>query len=108
MPVGVTDVSDQYDDAIAALREIHEDYTLNAAQRGAAGAAIKDLYIQLGSQAIQRVEGRTALLSALIAELTAVSDSIQLNPVGEVLDKLNACIEQGRTLYEESKKELTP
>ena len=108
MTVKVTDVTNQYLESIAALREIHEDFRLSAAQRDAAEAAIRDLYLQLGMQAIQEVEGRTALLSALIAELTAVSDSIQLNPIGNVLDKLTVLVTKGRALYEKSKQELTP
>lgn len=108
MTVKVTDVTNQYLESIAALREIHEDFRQGAAQRDAAESAIRDLYLQLGIQAIQRVEGRTALLSALIAELTEVSDSIRLNPVGDVLDKITNLVKKGRVLYDKSKQELTP
>lgn len=106
MPVTVKQVSNQYNRSIYLLRVILEDPDTEAAQREQAQDAIDDLFLQLGTNAIGRIDGRSALLAALIAELTAVRDSIQLNPVGAALDKLSALITDSRNLYYASKQDL--
>jgi uncharacterized small protein (DUF1192 family) len=106
MPVTISEVTAQYEDAIAKLRGILQDPDAQDKQRTTAQVAINDLYLQLGTNAIQRIEGRIALLTALIAELTAVIDSIKLNPVGDALDELTELIDTGRELYSKSKQDM--
>jgi hypothetical protein len=106
MPVTINEVKDQYKDAIQQLNTILEDPEAQDDQRLLAQDAIDDLFLQLGSNAIQRIDGRSALLTALIAELTAVIDSVKTNPVGDVLDELTELIDTGRKLYSESKQDM--
>lgn len=106
MPVTVNQVSNQYKQAIEQLRAISEDPGANQEQRRSAQEAIDDLYLQLGANAIQRIDGRNALLTALITELTAVRDSVELNPIGKMIDELTELISIGRSLHNDAKRDM--
>jgi hypothetical protein len=106
MPVTINEITTQYQEAIDQLRGILQDPDAQDKQRTTAQDAINDLYLQLGTNAIQRIDGRSALLTALIAELTVVIDSVKINPIGDALDELTELIDTGRKLYSESKQDM--
>ncbi|MCU1376773.1 MAG: hypothetical protein JWO68_4059 [Actinomycetia bacterium] len=82
----VAEVNAVYQDSIAELQTILETPGTSSSQRKATEAALRDILLLHGAHVIQEIDGRTALLSGLIAELNEVSNTIQLNPVGDALD----------------------
>jgi prefoldin subunit 5 len=68
---------------------------------------LKDLTTSMLAHEIESVQGRTALLSGLIVELTTVVDSIQTNsPLAEVVSEVNDILDVARTALTEEKKGL--
>jgi hypothetical protein len=68
---------------------------------------LTDLTTSMLAHEIASVQGRTALLSGLIVELTTVVDSIQASsPLAEVASELNGILEAAKTSLTEEKKML--
>jgi prefoldin subunit 5 len=69
--------------------------------------ALKDLTASMLAQEIETVQGRTALLSGLIVDLTTVVDSIQGNsPLAEVVKEVGDILDVAKGALTEEKKTL--
>ena len=100
------DANSLYLSAVAELQRILESIHATSEQKNVAEKALQDLTVLHGAYPIGRIEGRTAVLSGLIIELTAVMEAIQVNPVGGALDSLNQILSTARELYQAEKIHL--
>jgi len=92
MPTNSKNIMQTYLSATEELRKVLDSFDATPAQKDAAEASLADLTTALASHSVRQVEGRTALLTALIVELNGVIDRIRVNPIGEVLGRLNGLL----------------
>jgi len=102
----IADVQGAYQNAIDELQSVAASLDATSAQKRAASKALDDLLLAHGTFVLQQIEGRTAMLTALISELEGVIKKIETNPFGDALDSINGLIDRARTLYEQAKKDL--
>jgi len=100
-------IKELYDEGMTEVFKIVGSLDATSAQKKAAKQTAKDLSSMLVSQTLQSIEGRTALLSALIVELNGVIDSIQTNaPLKGVIGSLTAVLTKAEKLFNSEKKQL--
>lgn len=103
----ITDVEDVFQEALDKLQRLSNDNSATPEQRQAARDARKDLLLQHGSYVIQSIDGRTAILSALVAELEQVVSGIKgADALSSALDEITGVLKGARQLYEQAKAGL--
>lgn len=81
----------------------------NKAQRDIALQTLDDLTAMMLAHTLETVQGRTALLTGLIAELTNVIDSIETKPpYADAMKAVTGIIDGARTRLTHEKKTLLP
>jgi uncharacterized protein (TIGR02594 family) len=100
-------IIEQYLAATAQFREILDSFTATRAQKAVAERSLSDLAATLGAQSVRAVEGRTALLTGLIVELNEVMASVRVNPIGDMLGRLNGILNTANTLLAAEKEALS-
>jgi lysozyme family protein len=106
MPTNANSIMQTYLAATEEIRKVLVSFTATPAQKDAAEAALADLTTALAIHSVQQVEGRTALLTALIVELNGVIDKIRVNPIGDVLGRLNGLLGTANRLLTAEKATL--
>lgn len=100
-------IKKSYDEALAALQGILFAQTASKAEKTTAKAALSDLTATMLAQNLRTVEGRTALLSALIVELQQTIDSIKVDSkIAAVADKLTGLVAKAKDLFKKEKEDL--
>jgi hypothetical protein len=96
-----------YDSGMAEVFRIVGSLDATLEQRVAARQTARDLSSMLVAHTLQTIEGRTALLAALIVELNDVIASVETSPpfAGSV-DSLTALLTQAQILFKEEKQAL--
>lgn len=103
----VVDVEKVFQDAVEKLQELANLNSATPEQRQASRDALNDLLLLHGTHVIQEIEGRTAMLTGLIAELENVVGVLQGTPsVAQMMDQVNGIIGRARTVYEDAKDDL--
>jgi hypothetical protein len=88
-------------DAInAVLNSDANDEQVEAAQK-----AFDKAETAYNNAVLADIAQRTVFLEALSASLAALTQSVQANPIGDTLDKLNSITQDVNELLEEAKKE---
>lgn len=81
----------------------------DSGQRDVAMQTLDDLTAMMLAHTLETVQGRTALLTGLIAELTQVIDSIKTKPpYVRAMDAVAGIIDGARTRLTQEKKNLLP
>lgn len=97
-------IKELYDEGMAEVDKIVGSLDATPDQRDAAMQAAKKLSSMLSNAALQSIENRTALLSALIDELNEVIGSIQTNsPLKGVTENLTAVLTRAQALLDAEK-----
>ena len=79
------------------------------AQRKVAKQTLRDLTSLMFAYTLEDVQGRTALLNGLIAEMSQVIDSVQVDPpYDNAVKGLTKVIDSARTRLAKEKKTLLP
>lgn len=100
-------IKTSYDLALAELQGILFSQTATKAEKAAAKASLNDLTATMLAQNVKTVEGRTALLSALIVELQETIDSIKVDSkIAAVADKLTGVVAQAKDLFKKENGNL--
>lgn len=103
----VVEVEKTYQDSIAQLHDLANSDDAAPAQRKMAREALNDLLLQHATHVIQEIEGRTAMLTGLIAELEGVVREIEGKPkLADALKAINGTIAKARDLFDKAKDEL--
>ncbi len=102
------DIVQTYLAAMKAIRGVLDSFTATPAEKDAAEAALADLTTALSMYSVQRVEGRSALLTALIVELNGVIDQVRVNPVGDLLARLSSLVGTANQLLNAEKEAMRP
>ena len=92
----MTDAIDEaeslYTEARAAARAVSRDLHASDQQIADARAARDRMWEAYRDSVLADIQERTALLRTLLAELEAVRASIQGNPIGSAIDRVNGVI----------------
>lgn len=81
----------------------------NAEQREIALKTLDDLTSMMLAYTLETVQGRTALLTGLIAELGEVIDAVKTDPpYANALKNMTKVVDAARTRLEKEKKNLLP
>ncbi len=81
----------------------------NAAQRELALQTLDDLTAMMLAHTLEKVQGRTALLTGLIAELTQVIDSVKVQPpYADAIEGLTKVVDGARKRLATEKEKLLP
>jgi len=101
-------VEETYNVALTRLRDLANSNEPNVTdeQRKSANASIQDMLLAHAIFLVSRIEGRTAMLTALIAELEEVTKTLQVNPVGKFLGSITEVVNRARDLYADAKAEI--
>lgn len=101
------EIKKTYDDALAKLQAVLFAQDASKAEKKAAKQSLNDLTAAMLAQNLKTVEGRTALLSALIVELQEITASIEVDSkiVGIAKD-LTGLLDQAKEIFKEEKKKL--
>jgi len=92
-------------DAAATLKAIKDTAGADREARRKAFEAYEDVLLLIGRHAVGSFEGRTALLTGLIAELTEFNKTIQVaNPIAAHVDNLTAIADKAMGLFKDEKK----
>ena len=106
MPNPVDDVNDVFSASVSELQEIVGSTDASSEQRRIAKDSLRDVWLLHGAHAIQEVHGRTALLAGLLSELQEVIDSIERQPFGDELKRVETLVTTTRALYKQEKESL--
>ena len=90
MPDAIDKAEELYVAARAAARAVMLD--LNATQIDDATAARERMWHAYRDAILDDIRQRTAMLKKLIAELKNVRQSVQVNPLGDALDKIDGVL----------------
>lgn len=100
-------VKSTYDEALSKIQAVMFNPNSTDDQRATAKQALDDLTSSMLAHNLKTIEGRTALLSALIVELQEVTNSIQVDsPIAGIATALTGLIDQANTLYRAEKDNL--
>lgn len=100
-------IKKSYDQALAELQGILLSQTATKAEKAAAKASLNDLTATMLAQNVKTIEGRTALLSALIVELQETIDSIKVDSrIAAVADKLTGVVAKAKDLFKKENGNL--
>jgi hypothetical protein len=96
-----------YDSGMAEVFKIVGSLDATPDQRVMARQTARDLSSMLVAHTLQTIEGRTALLAALIVELNEVIASIDTSPpFAGAVDSLTALLDQAQLLFKQEKQAL--
>lgn len=105
MPDNAKTITELVTDALATLKSIKDDPAASDADRRAAFENYEDLLLLLGRQAVTDYEGRTAMLTGLIAELTQFTRGIKVkNPIASKVDMLAGLADKAVDLFKAEKQ----
>lgn len=105
MPVNAREITELLIETAATFRALKDLDAADSQARRAAFEAYEDVLLLIGSHAVSNYEGRTALLTGLIAELSEFNRSIQVqNPIREHVDQLTGIVEKAHELFKKEKK----
>ena len=91
--------------ALATLQSIRDNPAASAADRDAALEKFEALTLLMGAEAVEEYEGRTAVLTGLVAQLSAFTKGIQVkNPIVDKVNALTAIAEKAADLAKVDKK----
>jgi len=100
-----TDITALLTDAAAALKAIKDANDADAEARRAAYEAYNDVLLLIGRHAVNSYEGRTALLTGLITELSDFNKNIKVaNPIAARVDELTTIAGKAVDLFKKEKK----
>ncbi|NKB58204.1 MAG: hypothetical protein GKS00_17910 [Alphaproteobacteria bacterium] len=100
-----TEIVELMTDAAAALKALNDADGADQDTKDAAYEAYVDVLRLIGLHAVASYEGRTALLTGLIAELAEVNKSIQVsNPIVPYVDELTKIGDKAVDLFKKEKK----
>ncbi|MDA0240285.1 MAG: hypothetical protein O3A84_09705 [Proteobacteria bacterium] len=101
-PTQITELANQAAGHLKSLMEAADE-----ADKVAAFESYRDVLRLIGAYHVASYEGRTALLTGLIAELNEVTESITVtNPVAGQLEQLAGIALRARGLFKEEKTAL--
>jgi hypothetical protein len=96
-----------YDEGMAEVMKIVGSIRSTPAQKKVALETSKDLTTMLLAHTVASIEGRTALLTGLIVELTQVTESIKVKPpYAGALTGFGKIIGKASKLFDSEKKKL--
>ena len=91
-------------DALSQFNSIIDNPASSADDKKKAADTYEDLLLLSGRQAVDRYEGRTAILTGLIAELNEFTKGIQVkNPIASQVGNLTALADKAMTLFKNEK-----
>ena len=100
-----TKITELLIDAAAALKAIKDTENADKESRRAAFESYNDILLLIGRHAINSYEGRTALLTGLIAELSEFNKTIKVeNPIAAQVDELADIADKAVDLFKSEKK----
>ena len=102
MPEDPQIILEHYDSARSELEKIILAMDSTKAQRTAALNSIEALNAARAQFHIDQVQGRTALLEALIGQLNSVIARVKTNPIGKVLDRLTNIVDKAGELLHQA------
>jgi hypothetical protein len=103
----IAQVEQVFQDAVERLHKLANSNDATPAQSQQARTALNDLLLLHGTQVLQDIEGRTSILSGLIAELEAVTDGIRgAGQLKATLDQITTVLQNARDLYRDAKAQL--
>jgi hypothetical protein len=101
------DIMKLVNEALVEFDKVSKDKTLDPAIKKKAFDHYEDVLLLAGQHVISEYEGRTAILTGLIAELTAFTQTIQVeNPiVGQVAQAtaFMSLVDKARVLFDKEK-----
>ena len=101
------EIKKAYDDTLAKLQLVLFSPDSSKAEIKVAKQSLNDLTAAMLAQNLKTIEGRTALLSALIVELQEVTASIKVNSkIAAVAGDLTGLLNQAKEIFKEEKKDL--
>ncbi len=107
MPADAKAIRDRYNEGIQQVCRIITSGNAGQEQRDTALQTLDDLTAMMLAHTVESVQGRTALLTGLISELTQVIEGIQADPPYEgALDQLTALVDAVRTQLDAEKRNL--
>ena len=92
MPDAIDKAEELYVAARAAARAVMLDLNATQAQIDDATAARERMWHAYRDAILDDIRQRTAMLKKLIAELKNVRQSVQVNPLGDALDKIDGVL----------------
>ena len=90
-----------YDKAKLALREIIDEPDATDEQVEQAQAAFDAALVAFSDVVLGNIAERTMALQSLVEQLDQVIESVQVNPIGGVLDELNSVVSDANELLAE-------
>ncbi len=106
-PTGAQGIRDTYSAGLQQVGAVLGSIKATRADREAAQQTLDDLTAMMLAHTIETVQGRTALLTGLIVELTAVIARIEEKPqFASVVSNLAAIVEQANALLAVEKQDL--
>ncbi len=104
MPTDEEKVKQVYDEGILEIQKILGSLGSSPEEVEAAKESLSNLTALMLAQTIKSVEGRTAILTGLIAELNQVIESIaEESPISDKLDGFNTTIAKATQILEAEK-----
>jgi len=101
------EIRDTYTAGIRAVTKVLGSTSATSADKDQAEETLTDLTTSMLAHEIETVQGRTALLTALIVELTAVVDRIETRTqLAPIVAELQGIVDTAKALLTEEKKGL--
>lgn len=105
MATNANAIRDLYNEGIREVTKIVQQG--DEAQQAEALKTLDDLTAMMLAHTIETVQGRTALLTGLISELTQITDAIEVDPpYAGALDTVAAIVDKVRVRLAQEKKTL--
>lgn len=100
-------ISELLVEAAAALKAIQDSSNADPKDQRAAFESYNDIMLLIGRHAVNSYEGRTAMLTGLIAEISEFRKTIQVeNPIREQVDNLAGIADKAVDLFKKEKKNV--
>ena len=100
-------IKDTYDDSLLEIQKVLFSQEATPEQKEVAKQSLKDLTTALLLHNLRTIEGRTAILSALIVELQEVINSVQIeNPLNTIAADLTIVIKGAKDLFKKEKEQM--
>lgn len=90
-----------YDKAKLTLRDIIDEPDATDEQIEQAQAAFDAALVAFSNTVLENIADRTIALQTLVEQLDKVIESVQVNPIGDVLDELNSVVSDANDLIAE-------
>ena len=100
-------IKDAYDDSLLEIQKVLFSQEATPEQKEVARQSLKGLTTALLLHNLHTIEGRAAILSALIVELQEVIHSVQIeNPLNEIASDLTVVVTRAKDLFKEEKEQI--